>query len=161
MARILIALIATAAVVLLSDCSPTQQAKVQAFISTTGADVKAVASGILAAADAACADALPVIKTVAVLVNNTKVNNILSYVTPICSPVGTVVAGANIDASTASWIGGIKAGLAAAANLNVPTPVAPAAAPATPVAIPPTSAPAAAPVVVAVPAVAIPAPASP
>lgn len=148
---------------LLASCNPAQQAKVQSTLTTVAGDIKSVASGILAAADAACADALPVIKTVGGLVGNAKVTNLVSYATSICSPAGTVVAGASINATTASWIGGIKAGLNAAANLTLPVAaaanatVAAPAAPATPVSIAPTGAPAASPVVVSVPAASVPA----
>lgn len=140
------------AAVLLAACTPTQQAKVQAFEAKALTGIQAVASGILAAADAACADALPVIRGVSGMTGNRTVANILSYATAVCSPAGTVIPGSSIDASTASWIGGVKVGLTAASKIIVPVAVAAPAAPATTVSVPATAAPAAPPVAVSVPA---------
>ncbi len=156
--RRLLTLTAASLAVLLASCNATQQAKIQGTLATVAGDIKSVASGILAAADAACSDVLPVVKAVSGLVNNAKVTSLVGYAVSVCSPAGTVIPGSNINASTAGWIGGIKTGLTVAANLNVPAQaaaaasVAPAAAPSTPVAVPSPAAPAAAPVTVAVPA---------
>jgi len=104
-------------------------AQIQQEAQTADADISNVAQGLLAAVDAACADAAPVIAAAGLAAPaNPTVASLVAYGRAICEANGEVTPNTAISPSTAAWIGGIKAGLQIAANL--PGASAAAAAPA-------------------------------
>ena len=132
MKRILLSFAAMALFAVAASLGACSADQVQADVQVANTDIASTAKGIQVAVAAACTDIAPVAAAASAFSgSNATVSSLLAYSSSICSPSGTAVASANIDASTAAWIGGIKAGLQVAANLPTGTTatVAPASSP--------------------------------